>query len=124
VGEDVYLYRTAMTPAQARQRFHEYVRSLNEIHDHPRWYNAITTNCTTSIRDQHPVAERIPWDWRLLLNGKGDEMMFERHSIVTAGLPFAELKARSLINPRARAADAMPNFSELIRAGLPSLQIP
>jgi len=124
LGEDVYLYRAAMTPAQARERFHEYVRSLNEIRDHPRWYNAITTNCTTSIRDQHPVAERIPWDWRLLLNGKGDEMMFERHTIVTAGLPFAELKARSLINPRAKAADAMPNFSELIRAGLPSLQIP
>jgi len=122
VGEDVYLYRTAMTAVQARERFHEYVRSLNEIRDHPRWYNAITTNCTTSIRDQHPVAERIPWDWRLLLNGKGDEMMFERHTIVTAGLPFAELKARSLINPRAKAADAMPNFSELIRVGLPPFE--
>jgi Domain of unknown function (DUF4105) len=117
-GEDVYLYRTTMTASQARARFHEYVRSLNEIRDHPRWYNAITTNCTTSIRDQHPVAERIPWDWRLLLNGKGDEMMFERHTLVAAGLPFAELKTRSLINNRAKAADAMSNFSELIRVGL------
>jgi hypothetical protein len=119
VGEDVYLYRIAITPAQARERFQEYLRSVNEIHDHPRWYNAITTNCTTSIRDQHSEEERIPWDWRLLLNGKGDELMFEHHTIVTAGLPFAELKARSLINPRARSADAMPNFSELIRVGLP-----
>ena len=118
-GEDIYLYRTTMTPAQARERFHEYLRSLNEIRDHPRWYNAITTNCTTSIRDQHPTAERIPWDWRILLNGKGDELMFERHTIVTAGLPFSELKARSLINPRAKAADASPDFSELIRVGLP-----
>jgi hypothetical protein len=117
-GEDIYLYRTTMSAAQARERFHEYVRSLNAIHDHPRWYNAITTNCTTSIRDQHPIAERIPWDWRLLLNGKCDELMFERHTIVTAGLPFAELKARSLINTRAKAADTAPNFSELIRAGL------
>jgi Domain of unknown function (DUF4105) len=123
-GEDIYLYRTTMTPAQARERFSEYVRSLNEIRERPRWYNAITSNCTTSIRDQHPVAERIPWDWRLLLNGKGDELMFERHTIVTAGLPFAELKARSLINPRARAADALPNFSELIRAGLPEFKTP
>src|SRR6266487_4403867 len=49
-GEDVYLYRTTATLAQARERFHEYLRSLNEIRDHPRWYNAITTNCTTSIR--------------------------------------------------------------------------
>ena len=123
-GEDIYLYRTTMSPSQARERFHEYVRSLNEIRDHPRWYNAITTNCTTSIRDQHPIAERIPWDWRLLLNGKADELMFERHTIVTAGLPFPELKARSLVNARAKAADAMSNFSELIRVGLPPFEIP
>jgi hypothetical protein len=120
-GEDVYLYRTTVTPAQARERFHEYVRSLNEIRARPRWYNAITTNCTTSIRDQHPIAERIPWDWRLLLNGRADELMFERQTIVTGGLAFPELKARSLIDSRAKAGDAMPNFSELIRAGLPSL---
>ena len=118
-GEDIYLYRTTMTPAQAGERFHEYLRSLNEIRDHPRWYNAITTNCTTSIRDQHPVEERIPWDWRILLNGKGDELMFEHHTIVTAGLPFSELKARSLIDARAKAADAAPDFSELIRVDLP-----
>ena len=119
-GEDIYLYRTTMTPAQARERFHEYLRSLNEIRDHPRWYNAITTNCTTSIRDQHPAAERIPWDWRILLNGKGDELMFERHTIVTAGLPFPELKARSLVNARAKAADGSADFSQLIRVGLPN----
>ncbi|MFZ1219026.1 MAG: DUF4105 domain-containing protein, partial [Chthoniobacterales bacterium] len=59
VGEDVYLYRIAITPAQARERFQEYLRSVNEIRDHPRWYNAITINCTTSIRDQHPEDERI-----------------------------------------------------------------
>ena len=46
----------------------------------PRWYNAITTNCTTSIRTQHPPNERMPWDWRILLNGKGDELMYERHA--------------------------------------------
>jgi hypothetical protein len=123
-GEDVYLYRTAMSPSQARERFSEYVRSLNEIREHPRWYNAITTNCTTSIRDQHPTADRIPWDWRLLLNGKADELMFERHTISTGGLSFAELRSRSLINARANAADAMPNFSELIRAGLAPFETP
>jgi hypothetical protein len=50
--------------------------------------------------------------------------MFERHTIVTAGLPFSELKARSLINPRAKAADASPDFSEVIRVGLPQPENP
>jgi hypothetical protein len=121
-GEDIYLYRTTATPAEARARFHEYLRSLNHMRDHPRWYNAITTNCTTSIRDQHPSAERMPWDWRLLLNGKADELMFERHTIATAGLPFAELKQRALINPAAKGANDDPEFSARIRAGVPGMQ--
>jgi len=118
-GEDIYLYRTTFTPAEARGRFQEYLQSLNQIRDHPRWYNAITTNCTTSIRTQHPSAERMSWDWRLLLNGKIDELMFERHTIATAGLPFAELKQKALINPAAQAANDAPDFSRRIREGRP-----
>ena len=119
--EDIYLYRTTLSPAQARERFLEYIHSLNALRDKPRWYNAITTNCTTSIRTQRPPNERMPWDWRILLNGKGDEMMYERHLMVTGGLPFAELKARSLIDARARAANDAPDFSKLIREGLPGM---
>jgi hypothetical protein len=118
-GEDVYLYRTALSPAQARQRFLEYVRSINELHTRPRWYNALTTNCTTNIRSQHPPGTRMPWDWRLLLNGKGDELMFERGMLITDGLPFAELKRRARINERAHAAGDSPAFSALIRVGAP-----
>ena len=118
-GEDIYLYRTTLTPAQARERFLEYLRSLNQMRERPRWYNAITTNCTTSIRAQHSSAEHMPWDWRILLNGKGDEMMFERRMIADGGLPFAVLRHRALINAAAKAADKSPEFSRLIREGRP-----
>ncbi len=117
--EDIYLYHTTISPEHARERFLEYIHSLNALRNKPCWYNAITTNCTTSIRTQHPPKERIPWDWRILLNGKGDELMYERHFIVTDGLPFVELKTRSLIDSRARAANDSPDFSQLIREGLP-----
>ncbi len=115
-GEDVFLYRTTATPGQARARFLEYLAAMNTLRDHPRWYNAVTTNCTTAIRTQHDPARRAPWDWRILLNGQGDEMLFERGSIVTSGLTFSELKARSLINERARTALDAPDFSNRIRA--------
>jgi len=118
-GEDVYLYRTLASPDQARQRFREYINTLNTLHEHPRWYNAVTSNCTTSIRTQRSVDKRAPWDWRILLNGKSDEMLYEHHAIATGGLPFTELKPRSLINQRARAADRDPDFSRAIREGLP-----
>jgi hypothetical protein len=118
-GEDIYLYRINLTPDQARVRFLEYLTSLNALHEHPRWYNAITTNCTTSIRTQHAAALRRPWDWRILLNGYADHMLYEQGSLQTGGLPFAELKERSHINAAAKAANDAPDFSERIRAGLP-----
>lgn len=116
-GEDAYLYRTKIKTERTRARFLEYLTTINHLRDQPRWYNAITTNCTTAIRSQHPASERLPWDWRMLVNGKGDEMLYERGAIVTDGLPFAELKSRALINDAARAANEAPDFSKRIRAG-------
>ena len=118
-AEDVYVYRTLASPAQATARFLEYIHAMNQLHEHPRWYNAVTSNCTTAIRAQRAVHKRAPWDWRMLLNGKADEMLYQDHAIATGGLPFTELKPRSLINERARAADQDPDFSRLIREALP-----
>lgn len=123
-GEDIYLYRLAIRPEKARERFLEYLQALNRLNEQPRWYNAITTNCTTAIRGQHPAGERLPWDWRILVNGKGDEMLYERNALVTAGLPFAELKQRVHINAAAREANDAPDFSKRIRAGVPGMGPP
>ena len=117
--EQVYLYQTKVPPERARTHFLEYLHTTNALRDHARWYNAVTSNCTTNIHTQRSLRERMPWDWRLLLNGKADEMLYERRNIATAGLSFAQLKQRSLINQRARAADQDPEFSRLIRVGLP-----
>jgi hypothetical protein len=121
-GEDVYLYRLKITGEKARERFMDYLTALNELRDRPRWYNAITTNCTTSIRTQHDAAKRAAWDWRMLLNGKSDEMLFERQTIATGALPFEELKKRVLINPVAQAVGDSANFSSQIRKGRPGFE--
>ena len=118
-GEEVYLYRTTMPPAEVRERFLEYIRSMNELHAHPRWYNAITANCTTTIRSQRSIAARSPWDLRILKNGHIDEMFYQRGLLSTGGLPFIELKQRALINKIANEADQDPEFSRRIRAGRP-----
>ena len=119
MGEDVYLYRTTLPQEYVRERFLEYIRSMNELHAHPRWYNAITANCTTSIRSQRAIAARSPWDLRILLNGRIDEMFYERGMLVTDGLTFPELRRRALINAAAKEADQDPEFSRRIRNGIP-----
>ncbi len=117
-GEDVYLYAMTVKPAQVRQRFLEYIAAINALRREPRWYNALTSNCTTAIRGMHE-GERLPFDRRLLVNGLGDEMLHERGLLVSDGLPFAELKKRAWANPAIRQAYAGRDFSADIRRGRP-----
>lgn len=118
-GEDVYLYRLNVKPETARKVFLHYLNEMNRLKGKPEWYNALTGNCTTSIR-QHTVSYNpdARFDWRMIVNGYIDEMIYERGA-VDRSLPFAELKKRSYINPKAQAADKDPNFSARIRVGLP-----
>jgi hypothetical protein len=121
-GEDVYLYRLNTTPVFAREVFLSYLREVNSLKERPEWYNALTENCTTSIRKHTmPYNPKARNDWRMIVNGYIDEMLYER-GVIDTNLPFAELKKRSYINPRAKAADKDPAFSQLIRVGLPDMK--
>lgn len=117
-GEDVYLYSTTTAPDTARRRFLEYVATMNDLRDRPRWYNAVTSNCTTAIRSMNS-GPRMPFDWRLLINGKADQMLYEQGSLQTDGLEFEELKRRAHANEAARAAFGGGDFSAAIREGRP-----
>jgi hypothetical protein len=65
----------------------------------------------------------MAWDWRILFNGKLDELCYERGVIATDGLSFQELKSRALINPAAMAADHSPDFSRDIRKDRPGFKM-
>ena len=117
--EQVFLYRTTVSPARAREIFLIYADYLNQLRDHPEWYNALTRNCTTTLDTK--IAQNLrnpqPWNYQLLLNGTLDELLYDRGRLVTGGLPFPELKQREHINAAARAANQSANFSALIRVG-------
>jgi len=118
-GEDIYLYATTATPERARARLLDYLETINALDERPRWYNAVTSNCTTAIRGMNNHGMKLPLDWRLLINGKGDEMLYERGHLQSDGLPFAELKRRAHIHYVARDAHDDPDFSRAIRADRP-----
>jgi hypothetical protein len=118
-GEDVHLYRIRASPASARALLLNYLEEVNELARAPRWYNALTHNCTTEIRYHvQEVGAGNPFDWRILANGYLDELGYKRGQINTS-MPFAELRRRSDITARARAAVDRGDFSALIREGLP-----
>jgi hypothetical protein len=118
-GEDVRLYRVRGSPAIARAMLLDYLREVNRLDRRPEWYNALTHNCTTTIRHHaQEIGAGNPFDWRILANGRLDELGYERGQINTS-LPFAELRRRSDITARAKAAGDRDDFLALIREGLP-----
>jgi len=118
-GEQVFLYRLTHPPEQARAMLLAYLREINRLAAAPRWYNALTHNCTTAIRyHAQEVGVARPLHWKLFANGYLDELGYERGMIDTS-LPFPELKRRSDITEKAKAADGDADFSRRIREGLP-----
>ncbi len=118
-GEQVYLYRIRVPVSQARALLIDYLDEVNHLADHPQWYNALTQNCTTTIRGHAQNAGASGrLDWRLLANGHLDQLLYERGQIDTR-LPFDALRTRSNITERAKVAGDSPDFSARIRQGLP-----
>jgi hypothetical protein len=118
-GETVYLYRLPAPPERARRLLEIYLAHANRLARAPDWYNALTHNCTTSIRlNALEGGVRLPLDWRLLVNGYLDELLYESGRL-NRTLPVAELRKRSDITAKARAAGTSEEFSRLIREGLP-----
>ncbi|MFZ5427942.1 MAG: DUF4105 domain-containing protein [Thermodesulfobacteriota bacterium] len=121
--EDVYLYRTRLPSPDARRLFLEYAGEMNALRERPAFYNTLTTNCTTNVvRHFRAFEDRVRYDWKILLSGYAPQYAYELGGLDDS-MPFAELRALSLVNARARAAGDAPDFSRRIRAGLPGMGV-
>jgi Domain of unknown function (DUF4105) len=118
--ETVYLYRLNASPDDARRLLLVYLARINELADRPEFYHLLSNSCTINIIRYSNAAGRAgQLDIRHVLNGLIDSYLYRSGRIDTS-LPFDELRRRSLINEAAHAADGKPDFSERIRASLPT----
>jgi hypothetical protein len=122
--EDVYVYRSRLSPAHARDAFVSYLDSAESLRRKPQWYNALTTNCATGVLP-HARAAGGPgrWSTDILFSGYAARQAYRNH-LLADDLPFEELERRSHVNAAAVAADRDPDFSRKIRAGLPDPWVP
>jgi len=118
-GEPTYLYRLNSSADDARRLLLVYLERINQLADHPEFYNLLTNSCTINIiRYANAAGRQGRFDIRHLLNGLIDSYLYHSGRVNT-DLPFDELRRRSLINQAAQAADGAPDFPERIRASLP-----
>jgi hypothetical protein len=117
--EAVHLYRLRVPRENVRRAFLDYLRTMNDLHAHPRFYNTLTTNCATGVLLHARVnPQSPPRSWKLLLSGYLPDYVYELGRLDRT-LPFPELERISRVNERAQAADADPAFSRRLRDGLP-----
>jgi hypothetical protein len=119
-NESVFRYPLRIKPEGARRLFLDYLKSVNALAEQPVFYHLLSNNCTNNIK-RHAAQEGKdnPFFWRVLLNGYADSLIYDLGGMDTS-LAFAELKARSLINPAALAGSLDEDFSRRIRANLPA----
>jgi hypothetical protein len=118
--ETVYLYRLSSSLDKERELLMVYLKRINELADRPEFYHLLSNSCTINIIRYLNAAGRAGrFDIRHLLNGLIDSYLYHSGRVDTM-LPFDELRRRSQINEAAQAADDAPDFSERIRASLPT----
>ena len=84
------------------------------------FYHLLTNSCTINIVRYANAAGRTgQFNIRHLLNGLIDSYLYHSGRVDTT-LPFEELRRRSLINNVAQSSDNAPDFSDRIRASLPT----
>jgi hypothetical protein len=120
-GETVYLYRLNASPDKARELLLVYLERINELADRPEFYHLLSNSCTINIiRYLNAAGRKGRFDIRHLFNGLIDSYLYHSGRVDTT-LPFDELRRRSLINEAAQAAADAPDFSQRIRASVPTI---
>ena len=119
--ETVYLYRLNASPDKVRELLLVYLERINELADRPEFYHLLSNSCTINIiRYLNAAGRKGRFDIRHLFNGLIDSYLYHSGRVDTT-LPFDELRRRSLINEAAQAADEAPDFSQRIRASVPTI---
>lgn len=97
--EAVYIYRLqGLEPYRLRALLESYVAHMNRLTETPQFYHALSMNCTSTIQlHKEANPDRLPFDWRLVVNGHVDEMLYD-YAAVRNDLPFSELREQSRID--------------------------
>jgi len=87
--EDVYMYQIKADTEVEKRVFLDYMKKINTLKSKPKFYNTLTTNCTTTIWDNSLAHyAHIPFSWKILVSGYTTEYLYEKGFLKTYGLSF------------------------------------
>lgn len=118
-NEQVFLFHVNATPEATRRLFLIYLERINQLHDRPEWYHLLSNSCTINIvRYMNRVGREGGLELNHFLNGLFDGYLYHAGFLDTR-LTLEELRQRSRITEKAKAAADAVDFPQRIRQGLP-----
>lgn len=113
--DDPYLFRTRMTAERARPLLLSYLEDGASLAEKPRFYNTLTTNCTTEIfRMLRALSPGLSWNWRILLPGYFPDLAY-RAGALNHAYTLPELYERGRLEPYEPPFPEGAAFSAMIR---------
>lgn len=118
--EQVYFFPIKMSQKQSQALFLEYLNKAHELAQKPKWYNTLSSNCTTLVFDmiQEVSQKPLPLDYRLLASGYLPNYLYDLHAI-SHRYSLQEWYQRAHVNPRVQSLASLQDYSSTIRQGLP-----
>jgi len=114
---DVYVYPTVASPEQARELFADMVKRMNGLVFQPEFYQLLTNNCTTNIKDHvNKISpQRIRENaWQVLLPGFSAEYAYQI-GLLDNRIPYEDLESIAYVSHLANQDLNSREFSQAIR---------
>lgn len=123
-NEQVYFFPIKMSKTAMQALFIEYLHKSDELAASPKWYNTITSNCTTIIFDIAQTIEEslLPKDYRLLVSGYLPNYLYDL-GVLDPSWSIEQWYQYAHVNPRTDDFNLQQNqssfaYSQRIRQGL------
>lgn len=127
-GEQVYFFPVKMPKSEMKALFEEYLIKSNQLAKTPKWYNTLTSNCTTLVFDmvQAISPQKLPIDYRLFASGYLPNYLYDLGAL-DSQWTMKQWYDKAHINPRTAEFahfkyQNSTNFSKVVRFGLPQEQ--
>lgn len=116
-NDGLYIYPLRANPADGKLLLVDMLKRMNDLSEHPTWYNAVFANCTSSIADH--VNKIWPGllpklDWQVLFTGYADKLALDSNLLDTS-LPLDQARKKFYVTDISQKVGYVSNYSDLIR---------
>ena len=116
-GEQVYFFPINMQAQQRRALFEQYLSKAKQLQNTPKWYNTLTSNCTTLVFDMVQAAtnQSLPRDYRLIASGYLPNYLHDL-GVIDPQIDMATWYRLAHVNPKSRGQMlSSQEYSALLR---------